>query len=86
MTLSSQFPENLTERDKSVLDFESANPGRISGRKADKIRETFGANHVNKYAQHLNHVVDHPQAIVYASDTVARVIGARDKARKARGG
>lgn len=83
--LSSQFPENLTEQDKHVLDFETAHPGRVSGRKADKIREEFGPNSSTRYAQQLNRVIDHPQALVHSPKTVARVKAARERARSARG-
>ena len=85
MNLSTQFPGNLTEQDKHVLDFETAHPGQVSGRKADKIREEFGPNYTTRYTQHLNRVVDHPQALVHAPVTVARVRAARDRARAARG-
>ena len=84
MNLYYQFPENLTEQDKHVLDFETAHPGQVSGRKADKIRAEFGPNYSTRYAQHLNKVVDHPQALIHAPATVARVKAARSRARAAR--
>lgn len=80
---TNQFGPELSDQDKSYLDFETSHPGRYSGNKETQVIGTFGHSYV-RYAQRINHIMDHPRAAVEYPDTVARLQKQRDAARARR--
>lgn len=74
--------DELTDRDRQVLDFERLwyrNPGA----KEAAIRELFGCS-ATVYFQGLNRLLDHPGAIAYAPSVVNRLRRTRDASRSRR--
>lgn len=74
--------QDLSDRDKAILSFESGPHWRYQGAKEDEIRRRFDLS-ATRYAQILNALIQRPEALVYAPVTVRRLLRLRE-ARAAR--
>ena len=80
-----QPPQELSERDQSVLDFERQ-WWKYAGAKEQAIRDQFAMSST-RYYQVLNAIIDRPEALVHAPLLVRRLRrlrAARQRARSAR--
>ena len=73
---------DLTERDRAILDFESAWWAE-SGPKEQLIRDRFELS-ATRYYQILNELLEAPEAYEYDPLVVRRLIRMRDRRRKTR--
>lgn len=73
----------LTDRDRAILDFESGPHWRYPGAKEDEIRRRFDVS-PTRYQQILLTLIDRPEALAYAPTTVHRLRRLRDARRRRR--
>jgi len=71
-------PVHLTDRERAILDFE-AKWWRHKGAKEDVILETFGLD-ANGYTLVINDLIENPESLEYAPQTVKRLRRRRDEA------
>lgn len=69
----------LSDRDKSILDFESQNPHH-DGIKEEKIVRTYNMS-ATRYYQILGALIDHPEAQEYKPVMMNRMRRVRDENR-----
>lgn len=84
MVISNEQFQPLTDTDKSILDFEKQNY-KYAGMKESVAKEKFNLT-PPQYYQHLNNLIDHPEAETYAPMVVSRLRGIREKGMKNRTG
>jgi hypothetical protein len=72
----------LTERDRTILDFEQRAP-QIAARKEAAIRMEFGLTGA-RYQQLLGSLIEKPGALAYAPMLVGRLLRLRDSREAAR--
>ena len=84
MVISNEQFQPLTGFDKSVLDFEKLNY-KYAGAKESDALEKFKMT-PPQYYQHLNRLIDHPDAEQYAPMVVQRLRRIREKGMKGRAG
>lgn len=77
MVISNEQFQPLTGFDKSILDFEKRNY-KYAGQKESDAKDAFKMT-PPQYYQHLNKLVDHPEAEEYAPMVVQRLRRLRDK-------
>lgn len=76
----------LREIDRQILDFETAYPvWRDRGRKDTAIYDLFRIDSI-RYSQMLQQLLDTPEAMKYAPQTVTRLLRLREQRHAARGG
>lgn len=65
----------MTELQLAILDFEASHPvWKYPGAREAAIRARLGIS-ATRYAQVLNHLLDHPAAVAHAPGTVYRLQG-----------
>ena len=74
-------PAELSDRDRAILDFE-ASWWKYAGAKEQAIRELFDIS-ATRYYQLLNGLIERPEALAYAAQTVRRVKRQRTARQKA---
>ena len=77
MVISNEQFKPLTGFDKSILDFEKRSY-KHAGIKEGDAREAFKLT-PPQYYQHLNNLIDHPEAEEYAPTVVHRLRSLREK-------
>lgn len=75
--------DELTEREREILDFEGGPHWRYSGAKEAEIRRLFDMS-ATRYAQILNALLERPAALAYAPTTVNRLRRLRAARRRGR--
>lgn len=70
----------LTERERDLLDFAGGPHWRWQGSQEDEVRRRFGLS-LTRYHQAVGALLDRPEALVYAPATVKRLQRLRDTRR-----
>lgn len=84
MVISNEQFKPLTDKDKSILEFEKRHY-QYAGQKEVAAKEEFGMT-PPQYYQHLNNLIDHPEAEEHSPMVVQRLRRIRDKGIKERTG
>jgi hypothetical protein len=75
--------DELSERDRLILDFEGGPHWKYAGAKEDEIRRRFQLS-ATRYYQVVNALLDRPEALAYAPMTVKRLRRLRKSRQDAR--
>lgn len=76
--------QELDDRDKAILDFESGPHWRYQGAREDEIRRRFDLS-ATRYYQIRNALILRPEALAYAPSTVKRLLRLQEARASVRG-
>jgi len=85
MNATESVQNDLTDREREILDFEGGPHWVYAGAKEDEIRRRFDLS-PTRYHQVLNALIDRPDALTYAPVTVKRLLRLRETRKRLRAG